>query len=427
MKRDFWKFWIGQTVSNVGNAVTLFALPLLIFKLTGSAFSLGLMTAAEFLPYLLFGLVIGAWVDRVDRRRLMIAADATRAALVASIRLLAAVGHLSLWWVYAAGFLGSTLAICFNAAEFAAIPSLVPAGELVAANGRIQASYAAATVAGPLLGGVLIAVVRVEDVLLLDTLSFVASVVSLALIRTSFNAVQEERPSLASLRRDIVEGLRYVLGHPVLRNISLMMALINFVGTTTYAQLVLFAKDRLHASDPRVSLLFAAGSVGTIALSLAAGPLRRRWSFSVVALGALMLNGLLLLGFGLTRWYWGALLLWAVASGAGVLFNINTGSLRQTIAPNHMLGRVMSIAMVLAFSANPLGALAGGFLIQRSGDIALVYAGIGGLTFLVACAFTFTPLGHAERFLPPAAAGTVSDGLPALEIVSGGEPVPRAD
>src|SRR5579884_1602636 len=191
MKRDFWKFWIGQTVSNVGNAVTLFALPLLIFKLTGSAFSLGLMTAAEFLPYLLFGLVIGAWVDRVDRRRLMIAADATRAALVASIPLLAAVGHLSLWWVYAAGFLGSTLAICFNAAEFAAIPSLVPAGELVAANGRIQASYAAATVAGPLLGGVLIAVVRVEDVLLLDTLSFVASVVSLALIRTSFNAVQE--------------------------------------------------------------------------------------------------------------------------------------------------------------------------------------------------------------------------------------------
>jgi hypothetical protein len=92
--------------------------------------------------------------------------------------------------------------------------------------------------------------------------------------------------------------------------------------------------------------------------------------------------------------------LWGVASGLGVLLNINTGSLRQAIVPNHMLGRVISIAMVLAWSANPLGAIAGGVLIERTGDVRLVYAAIGALTFAIALVFRVaSPLGHAERYL----------------------------
>src|SRR6476469_5259802 len=143
---DFWKFWAGQTISNLGSSFTEFALPLLIFKLTGSALNLAISSATTFLPYLLFGLLIGAWVDRVDRKRLMIVTDLLRALLLASIPLLAALDMLSVWWIYAAGFLISTLTIGFNSAEFAAIPSLIAhddtsAGQaLVTANGRIQAS-----------------------------------------------------------------------------------------------------------------------------------------------------------------------------------------------------------------------------------------------------------------------------------------------
>ena len=102
-----------------------FALPLLIFKLTGSALNLAIASATTFLPYLLFGLLIGAWVDRVDRKRLMIVTDLLRALVLASIPLLAALDMLSVWWIYTAGFLTSTLTIGFNSAEFAAIPSLV--------------------------------------------------------------------------------------------------------------------------------------------------------------------------------------------------------------------------------------------------------------------------------------------------------------
>ena len=397
---DFGRFWLGQTISNLGSSFTMFALPLLVFNLTGSPINLGITTAAEFVPYLLFGLVIGAWVDRVDRRRLMIATDLARAAVIATIPLLAAVDALSVGWIYVVAFASATLTIAFDAAEFAAIPSLVPSGDdLVTANGRVQASYSTAQIAGPLLAGLLVAVAPVQQVLLVDAASFLVSAGALATIGRTFNAPREEGPRRA-IRKDIVDGLRYVLGHPVLRNISAMMALINLVGATVYTQLVVFAKRQLEASDSQVALLYAAGSVGVVLLSLAAGPLRRRLSFSVAALGALALDGLLTIVLAATSWYWAALVLWAAISGLGIFFNINTGSLRQQIVPNHLLGRVISIAGVLAWSAIPIGALAGGWAVERSGSVALVYGVIGALVALLAIAFSFGPLGHADRYLP---------------------------
>jgi len=402
LRPDFWKFWLGQTISNFGSSFSQFALPLLVYKLTGSALNLGIASAATFLPYLLFGLLIGAWVDRIDRKRLMIGTDIARALITALIPLLAGLHMLAVYWIYGVTFILSTLTIFFNTGEFAAIPSLVNQDDLVTANGRIQASYSAASIAGPLLAGVLVALLSLPMILLIDAASFIVSAFSLVLVTTSFNATTDETRTRTSVRQDVADGLRYVLGHPVLRNISAMMALVNVVGSSTYAQLVLFAKHRLGASDPQVALLYAAGGAGVVVLSLAAGPLRKRWSFSRVALSALMLQGLLTIAMAATRWYWAAVVLWAVGSGLGILFNINTGSLRQAIVPNHMLGRVMSIAGVLAWSAIPVGTFLGGLLIQGLGPngVALVYGGIGVLTFLIPLGFSFTALGHADRYLP---------------------------
>jgi MFS family permease len=407
---DFAKFWAGQTISNLGSSVTLFALPLLVFKLTGSPLNLGATSATSFLPYLLFGLVIGAWVDRVDRKRLMIATDVVRALLVAAIPLLADAGQLRVEWIYVIAFLQSTVTIAFDSAEFAAIPSLVESkDDLVTANGRIQASYYAAQVAGPLLAGLLIASISVQQVFWLDAASFLLSAVSLATVRRRFNTERDtegeeaaERPRRA-IFRDVADGLRYVLGHPVLRNISAMMAIINLVMSSIYAQLVLFAKDRLDATDTQVGLLYSAGSIGVVALSLLAGPLRKRWPFSKVALSALVVDGLMTVALSFTRWYWLALPLWALSSGLGILFNINTGSLRQQIVPNEMLGRVISIAGVLAWSAIPVGTILGGLAIERTGNVALIFGIIGALVVAVALAFSLSPIGHAERYLEPEA------------------------
>lgn len=399
---DFWIFFVGQTSSNLGTSFTLFALPLLVYKLTGSSLNLAITTAANMLPYLLFGLVIGAWVDRVDRKRLMIITDLTRAGVIATIPLMAALGHLTVTWIYGVAFVQATLGIFFNSAEFAAIPSLVSMNDLVTANGRVQASYSAAQVLGPVLGGVLVLLLPVPSLMLFDAGSFLISVGSLALIHTRFNQMGEERKRTQILS-DVGEGLRYVLGHPVLRNISLMMALVNFVATTTSAQLVLFATVRLHASYSQVAWLYAVGSLGVVIMGLLAGPLRKRWSFSQVALGALMMEGALTLAFAVTQFYWVGLVLWGLAGGFGILFNINTGSLRQAIVPNHLLGRVMSVATVLAWSAIPVGSLLGGYAIERTGNVALVYFVIGVFTILIPLGFSFTALGHAERYVPAAA------------------------
>jgi len=398
LNSDFWKYWTGQTISNLGSSITLFALPLLVYKLTGSALNLGITTAAEFMPYLLFGLILGAWTDRVDRKRMMIGTDIARALIIASIPLLYAFGLLVVWWIYVVGFVHATLTICFEAGQFAAIPSLVNQDDLVTANGRIQASYSGASILGPLLAGVLVTQVPLAVLMLIDAFSFLLSSFSLVLIKKRFNTGEKRAPT--SIRSDVVEGLRYVLGHPVLRNISIMMAMVNFVGTTAYAQLIYFAKVRLQASDFQASLLYSAGSLGVVILALAAGPLRKRLSFSTVALGALMLEGILTVVFSLMRMYWVAAVLWTLIGGLGILFNINTSSLRQAIVPNHMLGRVISIASVLAWSAIPLGSLLGGFAISSTQNVALVYGVIGVLIFLIPLAFSFTALGHADRYVP---------------------------
>jgi len=163
---------------------------------------------------------------------------------------------------------------------------------------------------------------------------------------------------------------------------------------------VLFAKERLQASDPQLGLLYSAQSVGVIVLSLAAGPLRKRCSFSQLVLGAMMLNGVLTAGLALTRWYGAAIPLLALRAGLMMLFNISVISLRQAIVPNDMLGRVTSSLNVLVNAAAPLGSLIGGMSIDRTHNVALVFGIIGLLQFVITVAFSLTPLGRSERCLP---------------------------
>ena len=400
MSADFAKFWAGQTISNLGSSFTQWAVPLLVFQLTHSAVNLGVATAATFLPYLLFGLLLGAWMDRVDRKRAMIALDSLNAIVIVSIPLVSQFGHLTVWWIYAVTFIQSTVFIAFSSGEFAAVPSLVETDDLVTANGRIQATYSAAQVAGPLLAGALLSFFSLAWVMAFDAASFAVSAVSLALIRRSFNVTSDEPKEATTILHDVREGLRYVLSHPVLRNISAMMALINFVGATTYAQLVLFATERLDASKFQVGVLFAAGSAGVVVTGLLAGRLRRRFSFTALAMTSLMLMCSCTIVFAGMRWFWAAVPLWGAAGGLGILFNINTGSLRQAIVPNHLLSRVLSIAGVLAWSAIPAGALLGGWVIKLTGNVAAVYGAIGILTICIAAFFRFfTALGDAQRYV----------------------------
>ncbi len=399
-RSDFRKYWFGQTVSNLGSAVTGFALPLIVYKLTGSALNLGIATATSFMPYLLFGFVLGAWVDRVDRKRLMVGTDLARGALIASIPILALGGWLPVWWLYVVGFLQTTLTIAFDAAQFAAIPALVGRDDLVAANGRIQATYSAAGVAGPLLAGLLVGTLAVDQMLWFDAMSFGLSALSLGLIVTRFNTTLVNPTQGRHLGKDIAEGLHYVWHHPVLRNISVMMALVNFVSIMTGSQIVAFAKEQLSAADNQVVWLYAAESAGMVIGALLAAWLHKHFSFSSLILGALVFTGLGTVDLAITPFYWPALVLYAIVAGSGIIFNINTGSLRQVIVPDNLLGRVQTSGRVLAWSTIPLGSLVGGWVITATGNIGLVFGLVGLSQIVIPIAFAFTALGHADRYLP---------------------------
>src|SRR5256714_11062975 len=179
-----------------------------------------------------------------------------------------------------------------------------------------------------------------------------------------------------------------------------MMALINFVAGTTWAELVLFADQRLDASQRQIGVLFAAGSAGVVVTGLLAGRLRKRFSFTALAMTSLMLMGACTIVFAGMRWFWAAVPLWGAAGGLGILFNINSGSLRQAIVPNNLLSRVLSIAGVLAWSAIPAGALVGGWVISVTGNVAGVYGAVRSLTICLGAFFRlFTGLRDAQRYV----------------------------
>jgi MFS family permease len=399
-KRDFWLFFTGETISNLGGSFTQFALPLLVFKLTGSALNLGLATAATYLPYLLFSLVIGAWMDRLNRKRVMILVDIGQALMLASIPVLFISDSLYVWWLYGVAFIGTTLKIIFDSGQFAAIPSLVDRADLIKTNRRIQASYSAATILGPLLASAFLWVMPLPLLLFLDAGSYLVSAASLSLISVGFNdAPSHETRSLA---RDIKDGLRFVFHHPVLRNISLMLALVNALSINESAQLPLFVVRHLHASYAQYSWFNAVGAACGVVVLLVAGRFPR-WAVSRVILITMLMSGVLTVVFAFTPNLWFALPVWAGIEGSVYLCIVYIGSVRQMIVPNHLLGRVLSIAFVLGASGIPLGTLLGGFVTNATGNVQMVYAVVGVLVSLIVLAFTLTALGHAESYLPPSA------------------------
>src|SRR6266498_672816 len=224
---NFWLYFAGRSISEIGSAFTAFALPLLIFTKTGSSVGLGVSLAVSLLPYLMIGI------------------DIARAALLLSLPLLAFGDELNLVWIYAVAFLGSTLQIPFSAGQFASVTHLVGKENLATANARLQAATSVAQVAGPVLAGIAVAVMPVVDLLLIDAASFALSAVLLAMIRVNFNDVRTpgegpRRPAdlLRTLRTDIREGMAYVWGSPLLRSIAVTMAVVNLFACTTLAPLV---------------------------------------------------------------------------------------------------------------------------------------------------------------------------------------------
>jgi MFS family permease len=359
----FRRYWTAQTVSYLGDQVTIVALPLVaILALDAGAAEMGLLTAAGTLPNLLFSLHAGALADRRGRRRsTMIATDVLRAALLASVPVAYWLDTLTLAHLYAVAFLAGSLAVLFAVCANSLFAALVPREEYVAATSLLRGSYSFSWVAGPSAGGVLVQVLSGPAALVLDAVSFLGS----ALLLGSIDP--EEPPGARADKGHVRAGLRFVARTPALRAQFAAGALLNFFYTIYFALLFLFAARELRLSAGTIGLALGAGAVGALAGSVVAPRAAKRIGIGrALVAGAFLYPGALLLVplAGGPAWVAVTLLVLAeLGSGFGLMLDdICAGSIQQALTPDRLRSRVQGAYMALNFGVRPVGALAGGAL-----------------------------------------------------------------
>ncbi|WP_346535781.1 MFS transporter [Micromonospora sp. DPT] len=400
--RDFALLWGGQTVSEVGTRISGVAVPLLAADtLRASVFQVSLLTFLAWLPYLLFSLPAGLLADRVDPRRLMVACDLGRAALLLSLPVVALVGRLTLPFLYVVVGLSGVLTVLFTVAYKGTLPRLVPADQLVEGNARLAVSQDAAQLVGPMVGGALTGLVGAARTFLGTALAFVVSAVTLLLIRQP-TAARPATGDRVPVRAALTEGLGFIRRQPILVRILACVTVSNFFAIATSSLEVTYLVRELHASPAVVGVVFSLGAVGGLVTGALADRLSRWIGSARVIWVAMAVPGPLYLLVPLARPGWG-LALYAVGLAAfsanAVLFNVAILSYRQRITPPELLGRVNASFLWICFGVVPLGALFGGTLGSQWGlRPALVLTALG--TWSAALFVVCSPL-RRMRDLPP--------------------------
>lgn len=380
-ERDFLRLWAGQSVSQVGSWITLVGLPLIAAQLlNASPMQMGVLSGAGAVAILLFGLFAGAWADRLHRRPILIWTDLGRAAVLATVPLAAASHRLTMGHLYLIAAASAALTVLFDVSYQAYLPSLVSSENLLEGNSKLALSESVAGVVGPGITGLLVAAITAPMAILFDAISFVWSAISVWLIRKP-----EPRPEPSAaphMGREIMEGLRASWHEPILRTLLLRAATAaTFVGFGG-SLYILFAVRELKIGAALLGVVIAVGGCSGVLGALAAERLVRRFGIGPSLIGAALLPavaGLLPpLAHGSVA-LCAAMLAVAQAGDIGwTVYGINELTLRQAVAPSHVLGRVNSAAHLMFRGVLPVGALLGGAIAQVIGLRAAMFVGAGG-------------------------------------------------
>jgi MFS family permease len=382
--RDFMHLWSAETVSQLGSQVSLIALPLVaITVLDATTFQVGLLTAVEFSPFVLFGLPAGAIVDRLSRRAVLMWSDIGRAVALGSVPLAYALDALTYGQLLFVVFVTGTLTVFFDVAYQAILPALVPREQIAEGNAKLEISRSGATLAGPGLGGVLVQWLGAANAVLADGISFVMSAGFIRAIRAREAEPEPETVEQRALLREIKEGLHYVLHHRVLRLIAGATGTANYFGSIVQAVVLVYAVRQLDYTAGVIGLVFSIANLGVLIAALGAARItsavklgRSIWlgmTSSCIGLSCiplappsnalpLLIVGYLVFGFG------------------GTLYNIGQVSLRQAITPDRLQGRMNASMRFMVWGTMPFGFLTGGILGSAIGLRPTLFVGaIGGL------------------------------------------------
>jgi MFS family permease len=426
---DFLKLWSAETISQFGSTIDDIAFALVaILVLDASAFEVAALGTVLFLPFILFTLPAGVWVDRLPRRPILIVGDFGRAVLYASVPIAYVADVLTLWQLYVVGFLVGVFQVFFDVAYMSYLPSLVERDQIVEGNSKMEISRSAAQISGPGLGGILVEILTAPYAVLVDALSFVASGAFLLGIRK-----EEPKPEPATvdgrragMRHELKEGLRFVLGNPNLRAQAGCTATSNLFSSVAFSILLVFAVRELELSPGVIGMVFSLGAVGSLLAATTATRISRRFGIgpTTIAVAALFGPAMLLVAFApagnaAVPFFVVAQLVFGFTV---VVYNIVQVSYRQAICPPRLQGRMNSVMRFVVWGTIPIGTLLGGALGSTIGLRPTIVVGAvgGGLAVLW---IVFSPQRHLRELPEPLVDEPVQSDL-APEVPGVGDPLP---
>lgn len=383
---SFRRLWLGSTVSWFGSEIGELALPLLaLVTLSASAGELGVLRAAQFLPFLLATLPLGVLVDRRRRRPLMIGADAGRFVLVASIPIAVWAGLAGMPLLYLVAFLAGILTVLYQLADFAFLPRVVATEQLVDANGRLAASQSAAEISGKGVGGLIVQVLTAPVAVLVDALSYLVSAVNLSRLRVDEPArLPAAHPAAGSAWREARGGVRLVTRNRFVRPLLGEATTFNLFNEVFILGLLVYAIRGLGLNAAQLGLVFTAGGVGSFLGAWFGARVTGRFGYGRVLLAALVLGNTApvaaLLPVTVPALALSVLCTAFLVMGVGIgIANVHAVSLRQSAIPGRLHGRVNAGYRLISWGAVPIGAGLGGLLAAQFGGYAAMLVGALGI------------------------------------------------
>ncbi|MFD0053789.1 MFS transporter [Streptomyces sp. NPDC127168] len=396
-QRDFGVFWAAQTLSVLGDSFALIALPLLVLEATGSIARMGLLTAVGGAAAVLAAVFAGAVVDRVDRRKLLIGCDLVRMGMYGLVPVVWLFGP-QIWLLYVVLPLCEAVGMLFAVGYVTVVRSLVGTEQLTEANGRLNATAAAAGVLGPLCAGVVAGWSGPATAIGVDAASFGVSAACVAFVRFRPRPADDapatgRRPGL---RQDLRTGIAFLYGHPVLRSLTVLLCGFSFLTLGLNDLVIYHLKHDLGRDDGTVGTVMAIGALGTITGALLVARARRRLGFGPTWTGSVAVCGLAFAGLGRVTEVPAVALLSAAFLACVGMAGTCSMSLRQEVTPEHLLGRVTSAFWTLQYSVAPVGAAVLTWAAEHHGTTPVALAAGAGCV-LIATIALLTPIRGAGR------------------------------
>lgn len=393
--RSYVRLWIGETFSQAGEQVGTLAIPVLaVLVLNATAQQVGLLSAAETLAFLVIGLPVGAWVDRMRKRRVMMTADAVRALALASIPVLWWSGLLQVWQLFVIGAVVGGATVFFDVTYQSYVPRLVEPRQVTAANSGLETSAQVARVGGPAASGGLLAIMPAPLVVLATSIGYVFSFGFVASIRDA--EPRHQKTPQASLVREIGEGLRFVFGNRLLRRIVMMTAASNLFEGLVTVLMSLFVLRELGLSPAVFGLIGAIGAIGGILGAVSSSTLSRRIGEGRIIVVAALVSAVSPFLIPVAAAVPSAAIVLLIVGEfffmfAVVVYNVAQLSFRQRICPPPLLGRMNASIRFVVWGVIPIAGVGGGALGGWIGIVPTMW--IGCVLGLLSCSVVvFSPL-----------------------------------